>query len=548
MSKSIENNVLSKRCTSGLSRSEEYTSILEETTRGAFFLFSGGFIATALSALTGILIARLLGPEQYGIYSLAFTIPGFLMVFTGFGVNSALTRYISSLYNGEKSSRLASMIKIGTLFIMFESILVFILGYLFINELTRILLGRADLADYSLILLPTIILQAVITASIGVLLGFSDALRVTYINIIQQVFRLLIAPLLVVTGFGLVGALYGNTIAYGLACIASLIYLYKYYVLIRDENNNEPATKILLEMVSYGIPLYISSVITALIDTYRNALLARIADDYTIGSFSAAFRFVTLITIIMAPISTMLFPAFSKLNNNRGELRKMLVVSIKYSSILVVPATVFYIVMSRELVAVLFGRDYLYLTPRYFSLLSANYLYVAVGYMVLGSFFSGVGDTRVNLEASVIYAGLFTLLAIPLARLLGVDGLVYSMIIGNGVSILYSLYIAHRKYSAKPDYKSSLAILTASLVAGVPVYTLSSMITFIGVPLNLLKLVVGGLVYLFIYTTLLPLLGVMKQGDLEFIVNAFSKIKPLKPFIVLIAKYEEKLIGKRVFH
>jgi len=110
----------------------------------------------------------------------------------------------------------------------------------------------------------------------------------------------------------------------------------------------------------YGLPLYTSSVINALIDTYRNALLARIADDYTIGSFSAAFRFVTLITIIMAPISTMLFPAFSKLSSNREELRKMLVVSIKYSSILVVPAAVFYIIMSRELVAVLFGRDYLY--------------------------------------------------------------------------------------------------------------------------------------------------------------------------------------------
>jgi len=62
----------------------------------------------------------------------------------------------------------------------------------------------------------------------------------------------------------------------------------------------------------------------------------------------------------MAPISTMLFPAFSKLSSNREELRKMLVVSIKYSSILVVPAAVFYIIMSRELVAVLFGRDYLY--------------------------------------------------------------------------------------------------------------------------------------------------------------------------------------------
>jgi len=65
------------------------------------------------------------------------------------------------------------------------------------------------------------------------------------------------------------------------------------------------------------------------------------------------------------------------------------------------------------------------------------------------------------------------------------------MIIGNGVSILYSLYIVHRRYRAKPDYKSSLAILVASLVAGIPVYMASSTINLVGVLSNLLKLMAG---------------------------------------------------------
>ncbi|MEM1843209.1 MAG: oligosaccharide flippase family protein, partial [Desulfurococcaceae archaeon] len=69
--------------------------VFEETATGALFLFSGSALSTFLSAICGIVVANLLGPELYGIYSLAFVIPGFLIVFTGLGVNAALTRYIA---------------------------------------------------------------------------------------------------------------------------------------------------------------------------------------------------------------------------------------------------------------------------------------------------------------------------------------------------------------------------------------------------------------------------------------------------------------------
>lgn len=40
-----------------------------------------------------ILIARLLGPDLYGIYTLAFVIPGLLQLFVGLGVNTSVIRY-----------------------------------------------------------------------------------------------------------------------------------------------------------------------------------------------------------------------------------------------------------------------------------------------------------------------------------------------------------------------------------------------------------------------------------------------------------------------
>jgi O-antigen/teichoic acid export membrane protein len=527
--------------------SEALLTIVEETARGAFYLFSGNVLATVLSAACGIAVARLLGPDLYGAYSLAFTIAGFLMVFTGLGVNSALTRYISHQYGSGGHGVLAVMIKTGTLFVTLESLLVYLLGYLFIKDLSAWLVNRPELADSALILLPIVVSQAIIAVSTGVLLGFRDAKRMAFISIAQQALRLLLAPLLVILGMGLTGALLGNTLAYIFSTVLAALYLYKYYLVVSGATG--PRTrKALFEMIMYGAPLYASGVVFTLVDVYRNALLSRIASDYVVGSFNAAYRFVTLITIITTPISTALFPAFSRLSgsSNVEDLRRMFTISAKYTSLVVAPVTVFAATMSREFVAVLFGRGYLELTPRFFALAALNYLYVLLGHMVLGSFFSGVGRTRVNLDMMLIYSAVFALLAPALSSSHGADGLLYAIIVANGVSVIYALYIAYREYRVKLEYYSILGILTASLISAIPAFTLSTSLNVTGALLNLLKLVVSGLLFLLVYSTLLPLLRVVSKGDVEFVVDIFSSIKPLKPLVKLVAKYEEKLLSTRL--
>jgi O-antigen/teichoic acid export membrane protein len=48
-----------------------------------------------LFAVCAILVARLLGLELYGVYLLSLIVSSFLMLFTGFGVSQALTRFIA---------------------------------------------------------------------------------------------------------------------------------------------------------------------------------------------------------------------------------------------------------------------------------------------------------------------------------------------------------------------------------------------------------------------------------------------------------------------
>ncbi|MDA4131959.1 MAG: oligosaccharide flippase family protein, partial [Thaumarchaeota archaeon] len=67
--------------------------IAQRSTRGSFALFAGNFLSTVISFVAILFIARLLGPGDYGVYTLSVLVPTILLNFLGFGVNSGITRY-----------------------------------------------------------------------------------------------------------------------------------------------------------------------------------------------------------------------------------------------------------------------------------------------------------------------------------------------------------------------------------------------------------------------------------------------------------------------
>jgi len=77
--------------------SNRLAEIAEESTRGGFSLFLGNASATFISAVVVVIIARLLGPENYGIYALSLTIPSLAVAITNLGMSQALTRYSAKM-------------------------------------------------------------------------------------------------------------------------------------------------------------------------------------------------------------------------------------------------------------------------------------------------------------------------------------------------------------------------------------------------------------------------------------------------------------------
>ncbi|NIS80165.1 MAG: oligosaccharide flippase family protein, partial [Anaerolineales bacterium] len=77
--------------------STELLKIAEDSARGGFFLISGSILATLISAIATIVVARLLGPELYGQYALALVIPTLLFLIADVGINQGIIKFSASL-------------------------------------------------------------------------------------------------------------------------------------------------------------------------------------------------------------------------------------------------------------------------------------------------------------------------------------------------------------------------------------------------------------------------------------------------------------------
>ena len=523
----------------------ELVDVAEQSVRGSLILFLGDAASTIILAVGSILIARFLGPEYYGIYSITLAVPAIIISLIGLGLDSAVVRFSARYRSEDRPEQLLSLIKSVTAFRLALGFIVWLLCFLYSDFLASTLLNRPEAGLYIRLSSFLIIFQTLFSLLYSLYVGLDRYDVGAAVKLSMSIVKSTSAPLLVVAGLGVFGAVMGHVLGFAVSAMVgiSLLYLGPYRTLksvIGDGvEGGGSFVRDLKTIISYGLPLYASSLILLLADQYRLILLAHNASDLEIGNFQAAGTFASLLVVISAPISMALFPAFSKLDPAGEEVRKAFQYSVKYTGMLIVPAALFTILMSRSLVEIVYGNKYL-LAPLFLSLYTVVYLYSAFGSIVLSSFFNGIGETGINLKATLAYVIPFLPLSIILTSMLGVLGLILSILVSSFLGVVYGVYTAKNKLKAPISLKNSARILIASGVAAIPILPLA-----LNPPIpNYLSILLGGIIYLAVYMTVLPIIKGFQKSDVMTFRNLFRNYGKLMPVVDLIMKYELKLIDK----
>jgi len=514
----------------------------EDFVRGGFFLILGNIISIIVSAVSVLIVARILGPEEYGLYSISIIVPSLLSLFLRMGINEGTIKQLASFKVSGEESKIANLLVQILSFKFLLGLIVTVICFTFSDYFAVYFFHRPDMSYYIQIASLLIVLQEIFLILNSFFIGSDKAQFNALITDVQAFFKAAISASLVIIGLGIFGALAGHVASYVIACsLGFTIFLYKIYKPSkRHLSIGAEFLENLKMLIRYGFPLYLSALLGGFSIQYQNILLAIFTSNVDIGNFNAAMNFTVLIAMFSIPIETLLLPAFSKIEYREEERKRFFKFSVKYVSMMIIPLVTLILIYSEDIVTLIYGEGYK--TAGYFlSLSMIQYYLIGLGSIVIANFFNGIGKTKLSFRISLMRTVTLVFSALLLTWAFKVPGLIIAVLISSILANLYGLSIAKSKFDVEIQAKKIAKIYFASLVSVIPILALQSVTSFA----SLLQVFLGASVYLASYLIVTPLIGIVTTGELNELKTLLDNIKPLKILTKPIFYCEEKILSIR---
>jgi O-antigen/teichoic acid export membrane protein len=508
---------------------------------GSFQLLIGVAASTIIMAVGSIILGRLLTTDEYGLYGIVLIPATLINLFRDWGINSAMTKYIASLRASQRDDEIHDYIAAGLIFEVASGLALSFLSLGLASFIATAVFNRPESASYIAIVSVSIISGSLLVASQSGFVGFERMELNSFTLICQAVVKTAVGPLLVFLGYSVLGAVIGYTLGF---VAAGTIGLATFYLVLirplrknRTKNSNSSMTKMLRIMLNFGVPLSIASILGGILTQIYAFIIIPLTSNTLYGNYVVAVNFSVLLTFFTTPISTVLFPAFAKLDGqNEHELVKnVFASSVKYTSILLVPATMVLMALSGPIVGTLYGEKYVS-GPFFLTILVVGNLFVVFGSLSSGGLLYGLGETWIPMIQSIVTLVIGLPLGVVLIQMYGITGLIIAGVVAGLPSMFWGLYWIWKHYRAKADFASSAKIFAASAIAAVLAYL---PMVFLNTA-DWIKLIIGLIIFLAVYIFGGPLIGAVSLSDINNLRTMFSSMGIVSKIMNIPLKAAEK--------
>lgn len=514
--------------------------IAKQSARGSIVLFSGNLLATLISAVSSIVVARLLGPSDFGLFSLSLVAPTLLQLFTHFGTRTAVTKYVAeqmALGNVERARRFAQS---AMIFSILAGAVLAVVNFLASGWMAAVLFQRPELQLYIALASVYLFGQSIVLTVIATATGWYAMGQASFANILQAALRLAIAPFLVLLGFGVAGAVWGHALSFLIGGLISAAILYATKVKFMRERLSSVMddTK---ELIKFGFQPFLGGVLAGLSTFYVSVLLALVAGNTAVGFYQTATNLIVPVSLLSAATASALYPAFASLRAIEADTGQAFGMSVKYVSFFIGPVLFFLAAASTELINFFYGSPYVPGSQYLFLLALAN-TPILLGSSVIPNFLNGIGRPRLTFVAGGV-AAIVLFVAAPLFSVfsgLAVNGLIAALFVSNASMATVGLYLVHRNKLGVTGWWSTLAIFAASLVA------LGVCLVLPSIGHQTVMLVVKFMVFVAIYLTLAPLFGALELADLDRLAQSIGDVTFLLTLASPFIRYEKFCVRLRL--
>jgi len=327
---------------------------------GASIALFGSVINRILNYVLRIIIARGLGVEEYGLFTLAVMVMRAFVAFSALGLTEGIVRYVS-YYRGLNDEKKIKGVIVSSFIITFVSSLIITIILFFSSDYISVhWFNSQELAPLLRIFILMIPI-GVLCANISSLYLAYEKIKYNFwlVDVSSQSLRVLTIGFAILFGFGILGVGYAYLISFLIILIFMFLILeYKVFPLINNEVKSKFEVK---ELFSYSWPLVFVGILGYVMGWTDTFMIAKIMDVRSVGLYNAAVPLANLLTLIPLMFVPLFLPLITK---NFAKKKLFLVDALtkhvgKWSFLVNFPILLLMLLFPGVFVNTFFGGDYL---------------------------------------------------------------------------------------------------------------------------------------------------------------------------------------------
>ncbi len=385
-------------------------------------LSAADVVAKALGAVLYIILARYLGPEQFGIYSLAVSFGLIFGLLANLGLDPLIIKDVArdpTLSESYFSHAVLLKLAGGTLSFLLLVVVTLVLGY------------ESEVRTTIIIFASLFFIMPLNAAQGAIFKAHQKMGYVALMNALRPFVNLILVLVAIALGFG-VQAIAGIHILR-----AFILFLFFYFFVLKryfchfslPENGSLflPMLKSASPFVFIGVLFIVNAKVSILI-------ISKIVGVEAVGWYSAANELVVMLFVIPTMLSTVLFPDFSK-SYGQGDTTHLIKTGnfvIKMLNFIGVPSGMGLFLLAPQIIELIYGQNYQE-SVIVLRILSFNMCFF-FSRSVLGWLLTAIEQVKILMKINMVALGLNVFLNLLLVPFWGYP----AAAIGTLISILFA--------------------------------------------------------------------------------------------------------------
>lgn len=405
-------------------------SLKKQTLIGVFWTFIDTFFLKGLIICAGLVLARILGPKEFGLMGMISIFIAVGIVLIDSGLSSSLIR--NKINNDEDYN---------TVFYanLFFSILIYFLIY-FSASVIADFYNQDSLTKIIRVYCLTFVISALSAVHMAILIKELDFKKITLYNFPSTIIGICVGLYLAYSGYGVWSLIFMN-----LVVKITLLFI------LWANSNWKPSFSFSIERFkfhfNYGYKLLLSSLLNKVFTNVYHVIIGKSYDINTLGYYERSVSLNAYSNdVITGIIKKVTFPLLSKIQDDEKQITQVYKRILKLSFYITAPLMLVIAAEAKPLFNLILGEEWLSAVPYFQVLCIASILYPNHSFNLNVLKVYGRSDLFLKLE---IYKKLLISFLILITYKFGVMGLVWSSVFSSFIAMYINTY-----YSSKYiDYK-----------------------------------------------------------------------------------------------